>query len=381
MKIVNYDAPEHLAKKVLHFRIPEFIHEVVRPLEDNYYNSFSSPQLVDGAHHHYSGTSFPLSPIWKFEVCDYENIAILLHTIPIYLRNSRPEAVREVRDENRISIIDLLGAYYSNRKGDSPYIELYLTAIEDSTQNNDKHFKWLFAKVLIHELAHASLDIFNEEHSHYTSEKVFYHTEFGRWREESMANAVALRIIKEYGNKEFYDFAKAYMFSQPAEYALGVLMEDFRYWDFRSVYDAKKQGVNSVLQQGWLNYVQNTPDWAGLQNWNDLLNHEYVYSFKERYYTSEKELVYDIVNVVLSDYENNNGTKMPFTVFSSIFPCLENQGGMSYEPAEKVKDDSGYKNKVVLNDGVYYLSYFWNNKLLHDFIANVKVGVTELKNY
>lgn len=35
----------------------------------------------------------------------YENVAVLLHTIHIYLRDSRPE----IRDEN--SIIDLMGAY------------------------------------------------------------------------------------------------------------------------------------------------------------------------------------------------------------------------------------------------------------------------------
>ena len=85
----------------------------------------------------------------------YENIATLAHTIPIYLRHSKPEK----KDDN--SIIDLLGAYYSNRHGDTPYIELYLKGIDDATNGNDEHFKWLFVKVLIHELAHAALDIFN----------------------------------------------------------------------------------------------------------------------------------------------------------------------------------------------------------------------------
>ena len=375
MKIVNCDAPEHLAKKVLYFRIPEFILEVVRPLEFYYYNHFPHYQLVCGAHHHYSGTPLPLSPIWKFQRLGYENIAVLLHTIPVYLRDSRHE---EVRDEN--SIIDLLGAYYSNRKGDSPYIELYLSAIDNSTNNDDDNFKWLFTKVLIHELAHASLDIFNEER-HHSSEKVFYNTEFGRWREESMANAVALRIIKEYGNKDFYDYAKAFMQSQPVEYALGVLMEDFGYWDFRSVFDTKTQGVNSVLQQEWLNYVKNNPDWDGLHNWNDLLHSHYVYSFKGKYYTSAKELVYDIVNKVLSDYETKNGTKMSYSQFSSLFPYIKTGAGMSYEPADKVKDDSRYKTKIELIDSDYYLYYWWDNKSLYKFINNLDVDIIEYQNY
>ena len=68
-------------------------------------------------------------------------------------------------------------------------------------------------------------------------EKIHYFSEFGRWREESMANAVTLRIIRGYGNKDFYDYAKQFMQSQPAEYALGVLMEDFGSWDFRNVFE------------------------------------------------------------------------------------------------------------------------------------------------
>ena len=377
MKIVNIDAPEHLAKKIVELNIPEFIIEVLRPLERDFYHHFSDHQIKFGVHSHNTSTPLPLSPIWKFEIGGYENIAALLHSIPIYLRDSRPE---ENRDEN--SIIDLLGAYYSNRKGNSPYIELYLTAIDSSAKNENDHFVWLFTQVLIHELAHAALDIFNLEHAP-QSEKVFYHTDFGRWREESMANAIALRIIKDYGNKDFYDYTKHFMQSQPKEYALGVLMEDFRYWDFRSVLDTKEQGVDSHLQQEWLNYAKGTPDWDGLNKWNDLLNSQYVYIFEEEYYSSEKELVPAIVKKVLSDYENKNGGKMSFNTFELLFPYIDTGAEKSYEPTEKVREDSRYKNIIKLADGDYSLYYFWNNESLHKFIntKELNINITEYKNY
>ena len=365
MKIVNLDAPDHLAKKVSKLRIPEFILDVVRPLEGEFYSRCIND------------TTQLRSPIWKFEDDRYENIAALVHTIPIYLRDSKPE----VRDEN--AIVDPLGAYYSNRKGDSPYVELYLTAIDSSAQNNEKQFKWLFTKVLIHELAHAALDIFNLEGNDKAIEKVRYSSEFGRWREESMANAVALQIIKRSGNKDFYDYAKQFiMQSQSAEYALGVLMEDFGYWDFRSVFDSKKRGVDSYLQQEWLNYVKGTPDWDGLNKWNELLYSKYVYSYEGQYYSSEKELVYDIVNKVLLDYEHQNGSKMTFATFRSLFPYIRTGAEMSYEPAEKVAGDSRYKD-FKLADGDYSLYYFWNNESLHEFIDmnKLKISVAEYNNY
>lgn len=377
MKIVNLDAPEHLTKKVVELKIPEFIIEVVRPLEWEFYNRVSCHQNICEVHSSYNNAILPLSQIWKFEHKGYENIAALIHTIPIYLRDSKPE---EIRDEN--SIIDLLGAYYSNRKGDSPYVELYLTAIDSSAQNNEKQFKWLFTKVLIHELAHAALDIFNLERNNSAIEKIHYSSEFGRWREESMANAVALRIIRDYGNKDFYDYAKQFMKSQTSEYALGVLMEDFGYWDFRSVFDSKEQGVDSNLQQEWLNYVKGTPDWDGLNKWNDMLHSNYVYVFEGKYYSSEKELVFDIVNKVLSDYEVQNGSKMTFATFSSLFPYIRTGAEMSYEPAKKVAGDSRYK-EVELADGIFSLYYFWNNESLHNFIDMKKfnVNIIEYKNY
>ena len=376
MKIVNLDAPKPLAKKVVELDIPNFIIEVVRHLERDYYDEIEI-EIICGVHSSHN-TTLPLSPIWKFKEPEYENIATLIHTIPIYLRDSKPE---EIRDEN--SIIDLLGAYYSNRNGDSPYIELFLSAIDNSINNDENHFKWLFTKVLIHELAHAALDIFNLEGNNSVIEKIHYFSEFGRWREESMANALTLKIIRDYGNKDFYDYAKRFMKLQPAEYALGVLMEDFGYWDFRSVFDSKKQGVDSNLQQKWLNYVKGTPDWDGLKKWNDMLHRKYVYVFEGKYYPSEQELVYDIVEKVLSDYEHQNGGKMPFAKFSTIFPYIRTGAEMSYEPAQKVVGDSRYKKEFELADGNYSLYCSWNNKSLHNFIDmnKLNVNIIEYKNY
>lgn len=376
MKIVNLDAPKPLAKKVVELDIPNFIIEVVRHLERDCYVRSTCHQIICGVHSSHN-TTLPLSPIWKFEHTGYENIATLIHTIPIYLRDSKPE---EIRDEN--SIIDLLGAYYSNRKGDSPYIELFLSAIDNSINNDENHFKWLFTKVLIHELAHAALDIFNLERNNSVIEKIHYFSEFGRWREESMANAVTLQIIRDYGNKDFYDYATLFMQSQPAEYALGVLMEDFRYWDFRRVFDSKEQGVDFKLQQKWLNYVKGAPNRDGLNKWNDILDSNYVYVFEGKYYTSEKELVYDIVEKVLSDYERQNGGKMPFATFSTLFPYIRTGAEMSYEPAQKVVGDSRYK-EFELADGNYSLYCSWNNESLHNFIDmnKLNVNIIEYKNY
>lgn len=386
MKIVNIDAPRHLAEKVVYLRIPWFVTDVMQTLERDFYERHSEDdlyeiedQIIIGCYHN----PFPPSPIWEFWEACYENITALIHTIPIYLRDSRPKC-----GDN--CIIDPLGAYYSSRSGNSPYIELYLTAIENSVHNNDNHFKWLLTKVLIHELAHAALDFFNSEYYNFwnVTEKVSYKTDFGRWREESAANATALRIIKDYGNKDFYDYAKKFMQSQDPEYALGVLMEEIGDIEsvFHSVFYPKIFGINPTLQQEWLNYVNNAPDVDGLNKWNDFLSDPYVYVFDGKYYSSSSsgKLVYDIVNKVLSDYENKEGEKMTYNTFSSLFHNIKMGSGMSYEPTQNVTGDDRYKNVINLDDGDFSLrDCWWDNEDLHKFIDfnKLNISIIEYKNW
>ncbi|MED9996017.1 MAG: hypothetical protein UFP03_04390 [Paludibacteraceae bacterium] len=264
MKIRNVNVSRDLIDKISDLDILLFVLDVIRPLEEECYRFIEY---------------FPESCLERIDnhirtiLYGYENIATLVHTIPIYLKDKgmSPEEDRELEGEN---CIDLLGAYFQNIRQNNesnPYIELYIDRIYDYANKDDKKFKWLFAKTLIHELAHAVLDNYNSEIKYRHVEKISYYTPFGRWREESMANAIALKVIKACRDKDFYDYAKNFMLNQPAEYALGVLMEDFHCWDMRSVMDNKYEGVSQDLQDEWMNYVQGNPDWEGLKKWNKKL--------------------------------------------------------------------------------------------------------------
>jgi hypothetical protein len=282
MKILNYDAPEELVVKVLEQAIPDFILAVIRKQEAAFYHSdeFCFQMLcplkickqgerelvgeTDTSYKEIIPISFDQSliptPIWKFPRASYRNIVSLLHTIPIYLRE---------KDE-----CDLLGAYHPDKN--NPYIELYMQDIWDAAKANDLHYKWLLTKVLIHELAHAALDVYNLENGEYIEEKVKYSTEFGKWREESMANAITLRIIREADDTAFYAYAKEFMLHQPDRYALGVLLENFEDLDFDSVLEAKYMGVPVNFAEEWMAYVQGTPDWEGLHQRNKELIGEWA---------------------------------------------------------------------------------------------------------
>ena len=282
MKILNYDAPEELVIKVLEQAIPDFILEVIRKQEtafyhgDEFYLQMLCPlqryeqgevekrQVTEGSLEIFTPISFDQclrpTPIRKFTQASYRNIVSLLHTIPVYLREKNTRGDEEG---------DLLGTYHPDKN--NPYIELYMQDIWDAAKANDLHYKWLLTKVLIHELAHAALDVYNLENGKYIEEKVKYSTEFGKWREESMANAITLRIIREFDDTAFYAYAKEFMLQQLDRYALGVLLENFEDLDFDSVLEAKYMGVPVKFAEEWMEYVQGTPDWKGLHQRNKEL--------------------------------------------------------------------------------------------------------------
>ena len=264
MKIRNINVSEDLIRKISDLDIQFFVLNLIRPLEEECYSSIKY---------------FPESCLERIDnhirtiLYGYENIATLVHTIPIYLKD-KGMSVEEDRELEGENCIDLLGAYFQNIRQNNesnPYIELYVDRIYDYANMDNEKFKWLFAITLIHELAHAVLDNYNLSIIHRHVTKLRYNSEFRKWREESMANAIALRIIKDFGDIRFFDYAIKFMWSQPAEYALGVLMEDFNWRDMRSVMDNKYKGVDQTLQDQWLDYVKGNPDWQGLKKWNERL--------------------------------------------------------------------------------------------------------------
>lgn len=264
MKILNYDAPEELVVKVLEQAITDFILEVIRKQEAAFYHSdefcfqmlcplqryeqgeVEERQLTECSLEIFTPISFDQclnpTPIQKFTRASYRNIVSLLHTIPIYLRE---------KDE-----CDLLGAYHPDKN--HPYIELYVQDIWDAAKANNLYFKWLLTKVLIHELAHAALDIHNLENSEFVEDKVRHFTRFRLWREEEVAaNAITLRIIRDFGDSAFYAYAKAFMQEKDPEYTLDVEVENFEDSDFDRVFKAKYLGV-SMQKMRQLVIPQNT---------------------------------------------------------------------------------------------------------------------------
>ena len=125
-------------------------------------------------------------------------------------------------------ISDLLGVYVSQFKSKSSTgfaekkseIFLWVDKIKRSVGDyGDYDYKPLIKQVLVHELAHAIMDV---------HEYPFFNPDYYLFREESLANALSLyimgKIYKHDSNN--YKFLVEFVSMQPLQYALGLLYND-----------------------------------------------------------------------------------------------------------------------------------------------------------
>ena len=122
-------------------------------------------------------------------------------------------------------ISDLLGVYVSQFKSKSSTgfaekkSEIFLWVDKIKRSGGDYDYKPLIRQVLVHELAHAIMDV---------HEYPFFNPDGHLFREESLANALSLyimgKIYKHDSNN--YKFLVEFVSKQPLQYALGLLYND-----------------------------------------------------------------------------------------------------------------------------------------------------------
>jgi hypothetical protein len=200
-----------------------------------------------------------------------------------------------------------------------PAIFIWMDKIQEAV-NHDRNTEWLFAKVYVHELAHALM------HTGYYSNDDFY-----KWREESLANAYALSKINSYifgcndddhpyphlyalnkYHKDYglLDFAKSVMRKQPDNYKLGIKIfenlcghhgcyEIYRLMRNWMRIKDKQSLPPKELQEEWLKAVQtpNKLDGKILYKLDRYMGSK-CYKYNGNYYFTD----YNVVLQVIKDY-------------------------------------------------------------------------------
>ena len=210
--------------------------------------------------------------------------------VPVFLVNDdtmrtycmENETGQYEHNEERRPGTEWLG-FYQRRNDDlfsnTPVIAICPERIVGCTRNEEE-FMFLFAKVLVHELAHADMD-FHEENSAYGRRDEFF-----RWMEESSANLMGIeffrslhrrypywigrrygyhRRVKSYGNRYWGEallsFVLNFIQHQPPEYALGYELRrhsEIRgiWWKWRDRKEILGGNKKANAKQDWLSYMK-----------------------------------------------------------------------------------------------------------------------------
>lgn len=133
------------------------------------------------------------------------------------------------RDNSIASCIDLWGLYtreYPNGRDygideSHPRIFIWVDKIHDFVNGDSHNYRLLASQVILHELAHAMMDINLTGVFHHRSNNKFNKT-FYTLKEESLANAISLTLIKPHISDKDWNFLVSVVKQQPFLYALGL---------------------------------------------------------------------------------------------------------------------------------------------------------------
>lgn len=188
---------------------------------------------------------------------DYNWMLTLMKRISILLVDSKNMPESPIKGEYPT---ESLGCYFSVGQFNYPQPAIFLCPekIEEAARNENIDKKVLYAKVLIHELAHAIMDPTNELlNNGILKQKVFGQilgSDADVFMEESLANMITLQYFEaaksRIGENDF-ERVKSFMEKQPEAYKFGITQYEKLHTNWR-------EWRNNKSQMAFWNY------WAGI---------------------------------------------------------------------------------------------------------------------
>lgn len=205
----------------------------------------------------------------KYKCC--YGIYKLINHIPIFIVDK--DMMNKIVEGDDPYNPDVLGWYTRTTPASVPSVYICLERIEWVLKELSKKIGYderqikifLTAKVILHELAHALMDIgLNNEKG----------SEFFKWLEEPMANMITLLFTDNY--PDFKKFTKAFIDMQPKYYIPGKkLYENDRYFCYwKNWWNYKKQSYNNKdyqKEQEWLDDFNSSSENKWLELYDKIL--------------------------------------------------------------------------------------------------------------
>lgn len=309
------------------------------------------------------------------------------------------QADKPGNDIARISSIDLWGIYtreypQSGAYGieDShPRIFIWVDKILEYV-NEDRHkFQVLSAQVILHELAHAMMDINIAGVYRSSFNRAAFSPSFYSLKEESLANAISLSLLESHIDTADMDFIKNVIKQQPFEYALGLdyyegvkpsIPYSVRNW----IHLKESMNYSQAVVREWVKYVYGPKPLEGAQLMlldSNMYSTEFLFRYPAN--TGRFYDVDELCLLVIKDYVATHPT-ITRTELHSVFPSNINE---YYEPIIDYPEQQEFNNKlrsfirsadkkniVHCADGKIVICDYWHSNSMDAFIANAsRLGI------
>ncbi len=194
------------------------------------------------------------------------------------------KTVNEDRQFDSYAMVDLFGLYCrdvlksvdgcAGIENIEPNIFIWVDKISDyvktKTDRNDyeddfhyecalsRRFDALTSKVILHELMHALMDNLLLGIGRHNIPTKRFISRFDTYKEESLANAMALELMKHRLREEDWDFIIDFVKHQPDEYSLGLEYLSLPVFNYAEEWVHHKDGnsFDSKVMQAWLSFIE-----------------------------------------------------------------------------------------------------------------------------
>lgn len=302
-------------------------------------------------------------------------------------------------DEEITETIDIFGVYQNsiskNKNGHmnlssvKPRIFVWVDKIMEYVKHDRQLFKLLCTQVILHEFAHALMDI-NIFEAHFNCIWQKYYP----LKEESLANGLSLYLMKNVVSADDYRFLNFVCGNQPFEYALGTQYANERIlsWAVKQWINIKSHGkhININIIEDWIKYITT--------NRIDELESEQLYLYEQelvsgslykywKYATLKKEkIVFDedgLCVKIIKDYHELNKKNITCDDMRNAFPDNLNSNFevfIDYPIVNKFTDKKDPTQKRSIDDdkiihcidGDLAICDYWHPNDMENFIANAK---------
>lgn len=242
-------------------------------------------------------------------------------------------------------------------------------------------YNTLTTLVILHELMHAIMDnmLLGTDNPNNLNHRTCFNKYFDKYKEESLANAMALKLMERMIDEEEWNFIIDFVKHQPDEYALGLEYLSLSVLYYAELWVRHKDGHQFVpkVMSEWLSFVKGAKplDSKQLKALEDgLWNHERLFEFNGKFYIDDDVCVeaikqYAKKNISITRQELHNA--FPDSLNSNFEAIIDYPENNEFHNKKDGNTRCIFNENIIhCKDGDVVVCDYWHTDDMPGFVKN-----------